>query len=96
MKAQALRREKAARRCYPQASVLDLKYPSSRTPPITRPLAPRRNLRTLVSRVGCIGLFGRDVTSMKRGARHARDPPPARQPGELNYARFGTRNCFLS
>jgi hypothetical protein len=51
---------------------------SNLTLPITRRPTPLINLTSLVSAVGCIGLFGGDATPRPRGARHPHDPrlPP--------------------
>jgi hypothetical protein len=64
------------------------------TPPITRRPAPRRNMRSSVSAVGCIGLFGGDATSRERGARHPHDlrlPPTTR---ESQHAPLARRDWF--
>jgi hypothetical protein len=65
------------------------------TPPITRPQASLL-MRASLMRVGWIGLFGRDATSPRRGARDTHHAQPATRHGELNHAPLARRNYFLS
>jgi hypothetical protein len=69
---------------------------SSITPPITRRPAPRRNMRSIVSAVGCIGLFGRDATLKHRAARATHHQPLAPITREPHHAPPARRNLFFT